>query len=243
LKIRFHHKGYFISDPVMAYIKGEVYESDKSWDIDEINLIDLKNEVLQIGVNGEYKLWYVTPGKEFRDGLKLLENDRDTIRFINEFKGESRADFYVETPNVDGLDCRYESDVEVVGEANEDGIDGEYETDPEYQGDDSQEGSEDGSLDGISLDDSEYEEDFDWIDVLPEHTLNPVPFIPTVVPRISAVESSRNVVPTTLDDFEDENGDSEELESPAASDDESGKKKTLNKFSYGENGEVNYQRG
>jgi len=76
--------------------------------------------VREIGVKGEYQLWYVSPGTELKDGLRVQKTDRDTIRFINEFKSESIVDFYVETISVDCLDDRYDTYVEGVVEVVED---------------------------------------------------------------------------------------------------------------------------
>ena len=83
-------------------------------------------------MEGEYKLWYVIPGGSLNGGLTLLKTDRDCVRFSTEFKNEVIADFYVETPQTEGLDSNYDSDVEVVeegkgsSEAEESGSDGEY---------------------------------------------------------------------------------------------------------------------
>jgi hypothetical protein len=163
LKVRFHHKGYFTSDPVVDYNNGEIYEFGKR-DIDEVNLVNLDKLVREIGVKGSYQLWYVSPGAELKDGLSALKTDRDTINFINEFKGESVADLYVEGEEV--VDARYDTDIEEVEEVVEERS--EYETDPEYvtEGEDgyasfAEEGAEsvegDDSVAG-SLNDSEYDE-------------------------------------------------------------------------------------
>jgi len=129
LKIRFHYKGYFICDPDFAYKCGKVHEFGGQWDIDEVNLNDLEKLVREIGVEGDNKLWYVVPGGNLNGDLRLLKTDRDCVRFINEFKNEVVADFYVETPLTEGLDSRYDSDVEVVEEgkgSKESSSDGEY---------------------------------------------------------------------------------------------------------------------
>jgi hypothetical protein len=70
----------------------------------------------EIGVKGEYKLWYVSPRAQLKDGLRLLKNDKHTIRFINEFKGEATTNFYVEIISVNGFDKMYDIDVEEVVE-------------------------------------------------------------------------------------------------------------------------------
>lgn len=181
MKIRFHHKGYFISDPVVAYKKGEIYEFGGEWCLDEVNLVDLDKLAREIGVKGSYQLWYVSPGAELKDGLRVLKTNRDIVSFINEFQGEPVADFYVEGEA--GLDDRYDSDVEVVEEDYED--EAEYETDPEYvdEGEDGyasffEDGEGPESVDG-SLNDSEYDEGWEWTNVLPEQTVNPTVVVPS----------------------------------------------------------------
>jgi len=41
LKIRFHYNGYFTADPHVCYKGDETYEFEGTWDIEEVNLIDL----------------------------------------------------------------------------------------------------------------------------------------------------------------------------------------------------------
>jgi hypothetical protein len=111
VKIRFHHNGYFISDPVIAYMKGEVYEFGGELCLDKTNLKDLYNLVREVGVEGEFKLFYVSPGWELSDGLRPLKTDRDVIRFINDHINHGVDDFYVEADkDLEGLDSRYVSD-------------------------------------------------------------------------------------------------------------------------------------
>ena len=247
MKIKFHHKGYFISDPVVDYKKGEIYEFGGEWDIDEVNLLDLDKLVREIGVKGSYQLWYVSPGAELKDGLRALKTDRDIINFINEFKGESVTDFYVEGEEI--LDARYDTDVEEVEEVVEE--QSEYETDPEYVAEGelgAEEGAEsvegDDSVDG-SLNDSEYDEGWEWTNVLPEQTVKPTAIVPSEVSadnRLVAVESSRNPAETTLSDFEDENGDSSDLDSPNSDESDRGNTRSM-KFKYSEGDVVKYQLG
>jgi len=120
------------------------------------------------------------------------------------------------------LDSRYDSDVEVVeeGKGSEDSSsDGEYIAEgegSEEEGEGSEEKqSEEGSVEGLSEYDSEYDEDWEWTSMLPDHTLNPTAPSSSVLPVVvAAAQSSWNPAPTTLSDFEDDNADSEELESP-----------------------------
>jgi len=80
--------------------------------------------------------------------------------------------------------------------------------------------------------------------VLPDHTLNPTAPSSSGLPIVvDAAQSSRNPAPTTLSDFEDDNADSEELESPYSSSDDGVGKKKLNKFVLNENEQVSFQVG
>jgi len=176
------------------------------------------------------------------------------VRFINEFHNEVAADFYVETPQTEGLDSRYDSDVEVVEElkgSEDSSSDGEYiaEGEGSEQEGESGEGaeekqSEEGSVEGLSEYDGEYDEDWEWTSVLPDHTLNPTAPSSSVLPIVVvAAQSSRNSAPTTLSDFEDDNADSEELESPYSSSDDGVGKKKLSKFVLNENEQVIFEVG
>jgi len=90
---------------VIAYKKGEVYEFGGEIGIYETNLIDLDKLVREIGMEGEYKMFYVSPGWELSDGLRPFKNDKDAIRFINDHKNQVAADFYVESnKDLEGLD-------------------------------------------------------------------------------------------------------------------------------------------
>ena len=205
-------------------------------------------------MEGEYKLWYVIPGGNLNGGLRLLKIDRDCVRFITEFKNELAADFYVETPQTEGLDNRYDSDVEAVeeekgsSEDDESGSNGEYIAEGEGSQEEGEGGeekqSEEGSDEGLSEYDSEYDEDWDWTSVLPDHTLNPTAPSSSVLPVVVVTaESSRNPGATTLSNFEDENGDSEDLESPYFSSDDGASKKRVNKFVLKENEQVVFELG
>jgi len=44
-------------------------------------------------VVGEYKLWYVCPGFDIVDGLRLLITDGNVVRFINEHKNAVGDEF------------------------------------------------------------------------------------------------------------------------------------------------------
>ena len=108
MKIRFDYKGYFICDPVVSYKKGEIHEYGGEWDIDHVNLNDVDKLIREIGVVGEYKLWYICPSFDIVDGLRLLKTDMDVVRFINEHRDAVGAEFYVEVKDVEVEDCEGE---------------------------------------------------------------------------------------------------------------------------------------
>ncbi|XP_057449216.1 uncharacterized protein LOC130740575 [Lotus japonicus] len=98
----------------------------------------------------------------------------------------------------------------------------------------------------FSMDDSDYEEDWDWLCVLPKESLlniaeaNPDPTFAegSTDQYTQAVNESRNLEPSTYEEFEDEDGDSEDLESPSESDDEGKSRRKYPKFKPTEDGEV-----
>jgi hypothetical protein len=247
LKIRFHYKGYFTCDPLIEYKRGEIHEFGGELNTDVVNLKDLDKLIKEIGVVGEYKLWYVCPGFNVCDGLRLLKTDRDIIRFINDHENAVEADFYVEAKDVEVIDDRYDSDVEVVGVVDKGKQPAESEgneSDPDYSGDEDGEipdyeledekgGSSD---DCASVDDSDYDEDWEWTSVLPNETVNPTPAAQSINQALVGVEASKNSEGTGLEDFEDE--DSDVLESPDSSDEkERSRRKKVNRFKLGTNNE------
>lgn len=248
LKIRFHYKGYFIADPVVSYEKGEIHEYGGELDINLVNLKDLDKLTRELGVVGEYKLWYICPGFDIVDGLRLLNTDRDVVRFINEHLNVTTAEFYVEGKDVEVEDCRYDNEVEEVvvvdkGKQLAESEEGD-ESDPDYNGDEEGEipdyevEDEDGSDGDVSVDDSDFDEEWDWTTILPNQTVNPTLASQADNPYqvVVGAEVSRNPEVTGLEDFEDENEDSDVLESPGASEEEEGsRKRKLNRFKLGTN--------
>ena len=88
-------------------------------------------------------------------------------------------------------------------------VEEEKESDPEYVGDEDDEDlkyeseAETGSVDGVSIDDSDFDEDWEWTYVLPNETLNPTLVAHSVnaCKAIVGVEASRNPEATTVLDF------------------------------------------
>jgi len=83
---------------------------------------------------------------------------------------------------------------------------------------------------GSEFDDSDFDENWAWTEILPEETVNPVKegnndaFGGGLV-EVGAIISSRNPNPSTIEDFVDEDGDSEDLDTPDEESEDGGKKK------------------
>ena len=108
-------------------------------------------------------------GGELKDGHRAIKSDGDVVRFITEYKDEESVTFYSEHFEVADLDARYEDEEHSYSPF-------EYEsgTNPESvaaEGDK----SENDSVDGVSLNDSDYDEGLDWTDVLPDQLINHAP--------------------------------------------------------------------
>jgi len=169
LKIRFHYNGYFTADPHVCYKRGETYEFEGTWDLNEVNLIDLEKLVREVGVKGDYTVWYPVAGGELKEGLRAIKTYGDVVRFKNDYKSEETVNFYLEHLSLEDLDNIYQDE-----EFFYSGEEPESETDPEYVpwgG----EHFEHESVDGATLNDSDYDEKFDWTTVLPDQLINPTP--------------------------------------------------------------------
>jgi hypothetical protein len=88
VRIRFRYNGYFSGDPNFEYKRGDTYEYGGTWVLDEVNLVDLDKLVRELGVKGEYTVWYAVAGGELKDGLRAIKSDGDVLRFIAEYKDE-----------------------------------------------------------------------------------------------------------------------------------------------------------
>jgi len=212
VKIRFRYNGYFSGDPNLEYKRGDTYEYGGTWDLDEVNLIDLDKLVREIGVKGNYTVWNVVAGGEVKDGLRTIKTDGDVVRFITEYKAEESVTFYLEHLDVADLDARYEDE-----EHSYSPFESESGTNHKFVATEGDE-SESDNVDGVSLNDSDYDEGFDWTDVLPDQLINPALVVTSDVQALVAFERSKNPDATRLEDFDDENGDSSDLDSICSSD-------------------------
>jgi len=93
-----------------------------------------------------------------------------------------------------------------------------------------------------SIDDIDFDEEWEWTSVLPNQTLNPTSVAQpsNYCQAIVSVEASRNTEATTELDFEDENGDSDFLESCESSEEDgvARTKKKVNRFKFPGNDEA-----
>jgi len=203
------------------------YEFEGTWDLNEVNLIDLEKLVREVGVKGDYTVWYPLARGELKESLRAIKTYGDVVRFMNDYKSEETVNFYLEHLSLEDLDNIYQDE-----EFFYSGEEPESETDPKYvagEGEHSEHESVDGneSVDGVTLNDSDYDEQFDWTTVLPDQLINltHIDALSGNVQALVAVNASRNPDATTLEDFDDEHGDSDYLESSCSYEDERGKKK------------------
>ena len=50
----------------------------------------------ELGVNGNYTVWYDVVGGQLKDGVKAIKIDGDVVRFITDYKAEESVTFYLE---------------------------------------------------------------------------------------------------------------------------------------------------
>jgi hypothetical protein len=82
INIRLHHKGYFVSDPEPAYIRGETYEVKDNFNIDDISTVTFGQFVKDLGYPPNIPLWYLHLVEGFSSGLRQLHDEEDVITFI-----------------------------------------------------------------------------------------------------------------------------------------------------------------
>jgi len=261
IKIRFHHKGTFISDPLPAYLNGEIFEHDGTWDIDEINILDLAKFVTPIGYHESTKFWYVLPRKGLAGGLRQLACDKDVHEFVRVHKGIKYADVYLETPDhnqstptirnetpgalmlicTDGNEENIDTEGDEINKGSEGNEGGDEFSESGYDdydvGDDFSESGDDASEEvdvgsdlGSGFEDSDFYENWAWTKILPKVIVNLVKEGKKVVVDGGCIKdgdniASRNPIPTTIEDFVDEDGDSEDLDTPDEVSEDGSKKK------------------
>jgi hypothetical protein len=242
----------------------------EGWDIDEISSIEVGKLVKSLGYLSFKCLWYKDPHVEGVYGIKPLNCDADILQFLKDVKQQGQVDVYVEhhVEEPISLTREHDSDVEIIeiAETGKDKVDfvvGNTESfgvGNEYRGDvgtgqvdlDSESGdeaydpdceSDSGSDDDISLDDSDYEEAYDWMSVLPPESLVDLTPEPGFAPSI--LEGSEYVSnPSRVHDFDDENGELEDHDSPPNSDGEESTKHGFPMFRQPHEGDlVHFEKG
>ncbi|CAJ2671965.1 unnamed protein product [Trifolium pratense] len=243
LKIRLHHKGYFVSDPEPAYIRGETYEVKDNFDLDDISTVTLGQLVNDLGYPPNTPLWYLHPVEGFSSGIRQLHSEEEVITFINFHKGHEYGDIFLENSNpyyaefVEGL---VEVDVGAVEEdLGEEGSDpdfrggfdeedsDEYDDETELDDDAEEDDHVDANSEELEFEDSDYDEDWNWANILPDVTQD-------LIQTSDSLRQGVEIVEATFEDFEDEDGDSEELETPDEASDEEGIKTKYPKYKEGD---------
>ena len=96
MRLRLHHRGRFVNEPVHLYVGGEVTEMNWKFDVDFMSYMDLEALVKGQGYIDIGSLWYRNPKFSFTRGLRPLNNDRDVLQFGQDVVGHEVIDVYVE---------------------------------------------------------------------------------------------------------------------------------------------------
>ena len=101
MKLRFNHRGRFVTFPMKLYVEGCVYEMEDTVDANILNYEDIKKRVLNFGYMKFKCLWYQHPRLSFQHGLKLFLFLK---AFCNRF--QKRLKFNQETKKI-AFGCRF----------------------------------------------------------------------------------------------------------------------------------------
>ncbi|PNX61252.1 hypothetical protein L195_g052357, partial [Trifolium pratense] len=118
-------------------------------------------------------------------------------------------------------------DTNFGGEFDEEYSD-EYDDDTELDDDAQVDDHVDANSEELEFEDSDYDEDWNWTNILPDVTQDP-----TLISAAN-VRPGGDIVETTVEDFEDEDGDTEELETPDEASDEDNIKTKYPKYKEGD---------
>ncbi|RYR04071.1 hypothetical protein Ahy_B06g083620 [Arachis hypogaea] len=100
ITLSIHHRGRFERDPVgkVSYIGGEVTEIERV-NVDTLNGFFISDLLKDIGYTSISEFYWLEPGKELHDGLKLLRVDMDVVRMYEAtMKNGNRINLYTEHP-------------------------------------------------------------------------------------------------------------------------------------------------
>ncbi|XP_058773528.1 uncharacterized protein LOC131647680 isoform X2 [Vicia villosa] len=96
VRLRLHHRGRFVNEPVKLYVGGEVSEMTWKLDVDYLSYMDIEGLVRDHGYVDIENLWYRNPKFSFTRGIRPLNNDNDVLQFGQDVVGHELIDIYVE---------------------------------------------------------------------------------------------------------------------------------------------------
>ncbi|KAI5430121.1 hypothetical protein KIW84_034626 [Lathyrus oleraceus] len=79
VRLRIHHRGKLVSEPIKWYVGGEVTEMNLQWDMDFISYMDVERLIKSEGYVHIKYLWYWNPVFSFARGLRPLNNDKEVL--------------------------------------------------------------------------------------------------------------------------------------------------------------------
>ncbi|RYR73442.1 hypothetical protein Ahy_A02g007792 [Arachis hypogaea] len=100
ITLSIHHRGRFEREPVgkVSYIGGEVTEIERV-NVDTLNGFFISDLLKDIGYTSISEFYWLEPGKELHDGLRLLRVDMDVVRMYEAaMKNGNRIHLYTEHP-------------------------------------------------------------------------------------------------------------------------------------------------
>ncbi|KAH1260879.1 hypothetical protein GmHk_02G003885 [Glycine max] len=224
VRLKIHHGGMFIYKPFNVHINGQIVEEEWGWNVDIMSYIDFMKLINSLGYKSFKCLWYRDPQKALSRGLKPLNCDFNILQLAEDVFGFDVVEVYVDQE----VDEQGLVEVQVQGE-DEAGVVGEMEVVVEGVMEDYVEAEEDDDdTSGCSeVLDSDFEESWDWTKSLDPQTFS----------RSSRPTFETNEVGLTNSDFDDEDGYSDELDTPDESDDEGPPKVRFPHFKVPENDE------
>ncbi|XP_040863781.1 uncharacterized protein [Glycine max] len=111
VRLKIHHGGMFIYNPLTAYVNGEIVEEEWGWDVNTMSYFDLTKVIKSIGYKAFKCLWYKHPKKALWKGLKPLNGDSDILQLAEDVAGFDVVEVYVEDGVIDRCDKKLD-DVE-----------------------------------------------------------------------------------------------------------------------------------
>ncbi|KAL4301545.1 hypothetical protein AHAS_Ahas17G0311600 [Arachis hypogaea] len=100
ITLSIHHRGRFEREPVgkVSYIGGEVTEIERI-NVDTLNGFFISDLLKDIGYTSISEFYWLEPGKELDDGLRLLRVDMDVVRMYEAvMNNENKINVYTEHP-------------------------------------------------------------------------------------------------------------------------------------------------